>query len=148
LRSEILTTKRPVIVNGAPTTAEESFPTWRLMMKNVYALGAFPLTQDGFRFEIQYRDDNTGIPSNTLQNAQTAGIANQPLIQVLNLDKLDQSQFQNPDGFFDYVEGITVQSENGFVIFPEPEPFGEDLENQLTSPTDISTYVFKIVFRH
>jgi cell surface protein SprA len=146
LRSEILTTKRPVIVNGAPTTVEESFPTWRLMMKNVYALGAYPLTQDGFRFEIQYRDDNTGIPSNTLQNAQTAGIANQPLIQVLNLDKLDQSQFQNPDGFFDYVEGITVQSENGFVIFPEPEPFGEDLENQLTSPTDISTYVFNELY--
>jgi cell surface protein SprA len=74
------------------------------MMKNVYALGAFPLTQDGVRFEIQYRDDQTGIPSNVLQNAQTTGISNLPLLQVLNLDQLDQSQFRTSDGYFDYVE--------------------------------------------
>ena len=122
LRSEILKTKRENI-NGI----EESFPTWRLMMKNVYALGAFPLTQEGFRFEIQYRDDQTGIPSNVLQNAKTSGISNLPLLQVLKLDQLDQSQYKSPDGFFDYVEGITVNSQNGFIFFPEPEPFGNDL---------------------
>ena len=121
LRSEILTTKRTV------AGVEEAFPTWRLMMKNVYALGAYPLSQDGFRFEIQYRDDQTGIPSNVLQNSKTAGISNLPLIQVLKLDQLDQSQFRNADGFFDYVEGITVNSQNGFIFFPEPEPFGNDL---------------------
>ena len=131
LRSEILTTKRDKIVNGQ--TIETSFPTWRLMMKNVYALGAYPLTQDGFRFEIQYRDDQTGIPSNVLQNATTAGISNLPLIQVLKLDQLDQSQFRASDGFFDYVEGITVNSENGFIFFPEPEPFGNDLVAQNTN---------------
>lgn len=142
LRSEILQTKR----FNDQTGEDESFPTWRLMMKNVYALGAFPLTQEGFRFEIQYRDDRTGIPSNTLQNAETSGVANKPLLQVLNLDQLDQSQSQNADGFFDYVEGITVQSENGYVIFPEPEPFGQDLENQLTSATDVNNYVFKELY--
>jgi len=125
LRSEILKTKRDDGSGG-----EESFPTWRLMMKNVYALGAFPLTQDGFRFEIQYRDDQTGIPSNVLQNAKTTGISNLPLIQILKLDQLDQSQFKSPDGFFDYVEGITVNSQNGFIFFPEPEPFGNDLVKQ------------------
>ena len=122
LRSEILKTKRED-ANGV----EESFPTWRLMMKNVYALGAFPLAQEGFRFEIQYRDDQTGIPSNVLQNAKTSGISNLPLLQVLKLDQLDQSQYKSPDGFFDYVEGITVNSQNGFIFFPEPEPFGNDL---------------------
>ena len=125
LRSEILKTKREDGLGG-----EESFPTWRLMMKNVYALGAFPLTQDGFRFEIQYRDDQTGIPSNVLQNAKTDGISNLPLLQILKLDQLDQSQFKSPDGFFDYVEGITVNSQNGFIFFPEPEPFGNDLVQQ------------------
>lgn len=140
LRSEILQTKRPDGNGG-----EESFPTWRLMMKNVYALGAFPLTQDGFRFEIQYRDDQTGIPSNVLQNAQTPGIPNLPLLQVLKLDQLDQSQFRKPDGYFDYVEGITVNSENGFIFFPEPEPFGNDLEDQLTNPADAS-YLFKELY--
>ena len=149
LRSEILQTKRTV------AGLEESFPTWRLMMKNVYALGAYPLSQDGFRFEIQYRDDATGIASNVLQNAKTTGIANQPLIQVLKLDQLDQSQFRNPDGFIDYVEGITVNSENGYVIFPEPEPFGKDLIRDITitddegldpTTTDVSNYLFEELY--
>ncbi|MFY0602558.1 MAG: cell surface protein SprA [Flavobacteriaceae bacterium] len=140
LRSEILTTKRTV--GGV----EEAFPTWDLMMKNIYALGAFPLTQDGFRFEIQYRDDQTGIPSNTLQNATTTGIADRPLLQVLKLDQLDQSQFQTPDGYFDYVEGITVNSQNGYIIFPEPEPFGENLESQLTTTADRDLFLFKEMY--
>ena len=140
LRSEILTTKRDDGNGG-----DESFPIWRLMMKNVYALGAYPLTQDGFRFEIQYRDDETGIPSNVLQNAQTADIPNTPLIQVLNLDQLDQSQFRTADGFFDYVEGITVNSQNGYVIFPDPEPFGSGLANKLTNVADES-YLFKELY--
>ncbi|PWG05761.1 T9SS outer membrane translocon Sov/SprA [Polaribacter aquimarinus] len=130
LRSEILQTKRTNLTSGE----EEAFPTWRLMMKNVYALGAFPLSRDGFRFEIQYRDDQTGIPSNTLQNAQTTGISTTPLIQVLRLDQLDQTQFRSPDGFFDYVEGVTVNSQNGYIFFPEPEPFGKDLVKN--SPND------------
>ncbi|MFT6064658.1 MAG: cell surface protein SprA [Polaribacter sp.] len=133
LRSEILQTKR----TNATTGDDESFPTWRLMMKNIYALGAFPLTQDGFRFEILYRDDNTGIASNVLQNSNTENIPNVPLIQVFKLDQLDQSQFRTADGFFDYVEGITVNSQNGYVIFPEPEPFGNDLVLNQNDPTDV-----------
>ena len=138
LRSEILTTKR----TNPTTNLVEPFPTWDLMMKNVYALGAFPLSQEGFRFEIQYRDDQTGIPSNTLQNAQTPGVGTLPLIQVFNVDKLDQTQFRNPDGYFDYLEGITVNSQNGYVIFPEPEPFGHGLQSTLTNAVDQSLYVF------
>ena len=136
LRSEILTTKRTV------AGEEEAFPTWNLMMKNIYALGASPLTSDGFRFEIQYRDDQTGIPSNTLQNAQSTDIANKPLLQVFNLDRLDQTQYQTPDGYFDYVEGITINSQNGYVIFPQAEPFGNALELSLDASSDVDLYVF------
>jgi cell surface protein SprA len=142
LRSEIITTKRTVAGN------EEQFPTWKLMMKNVYPLGVFPLSQDGFRFEILYRDDQTGIPSNTLQNASTPGISNKTLLNVLSLDKLDQSSYAVPngDGFFDYVENVTVNSNRGFIIFPETEPFGSDLSNSLTSPTDKTDYVFNELY--
>lgn len=140
LRSEIITTKRKNTITGL----DEQFPTWKLMMKNVYDLGIFPLTQDGFRFEVLYRDDKTGIPSNTLQNATTPSITNKTLLNVLNLDKLDQSAFAVPngDGFFDYVENITVNSNKGYIIFPETEPFGADLSNSLTSSADKSTYLF------
>ncbi|MDG2193426.1 MAG: cell surface protein SprA [Polaribacter sp.] len=142
LRSEIVTTKRTVAGNVV------QFPTWRLMMKNVYALGVFPLLQDGFRFEVLYRDDQTGISSNILQNATTPGIANKTLLNVLNLDKLDQSFFAVPegDGFFDYVENVTVNSNKGFVIFPETEPFGADLSNALSTPSDKTDYVFEELY--
>lgn len=133
LRSEVLQTVR----QNPQTNEVEAFPTWRLMMKNIYALGAYPLSRDGFRFEIQYRDDQTGIASNILQNANTPNIPNTPLIQVLNLDQLDQSQFRTADGYFDYIEGITVNSSNGYIIFPEPEPFGNDLILDPSDPNDI-----------
>ncbi|SDS34212.1 protein involved in gliding motility SprA [Polaribacter sp. KT25b] len=140
LRSEILTTTRSDGFGG-----KEAFPTWRLMMKNVYALGAYPLTQDGFLFEIQYRDDKTGVSSNVLQNAQTADITNTPLIQVLKLDQLDQSQYKTPDGYFDFVEGITVNADNGYIIFPDPEPFGNGLAEKLTNTSD-EAYLFKELY--
>ena len=136
LRSEILTTKRTI------AGVEEAFPTWKLMMKNIYALGASPLTPDGFRFEIQYRDDQTGVSSNTLQNAQSVDISTKPLLQVFNLDRLDQTQYQTPDGYFDYVDGITINSQKGYVIFPEAEPFGDDLESSLDVQSDVDLYVF------
>lgn len=146
LRSEILNTVRPNTTTQ--TSLGEPFPTWRLMMKNVYALGAFPLQRDGFRFELLYRDDETGTLQNTLQKAQTPGITDKPLLRIVNLDKLDQSEFAVPngDGFFDYVEGVTVNSERGYVLFPETEPFGNDLKDELTSQTDQDKYVFEELY--
>ncbi len=145
LRSEILNTVRPNTTT--PTYLGDPFPTWRLMMKNVYALGAFPLQREGFRFELLYRDDQTGTLQNTLQNATTPGITDKPLLRVLNLDKLDQSEYAVPngDGFFDYVDGVTVNSQRGYVLFPEPEPFGADLKSQL-NVTDQGKYVFEELY--
>ncbi|SEC54574.1 cell surface protein SprA [Tenacibaculum sp. MAR_2009_124] len=140
LRSEILTTVRPGV------TPAEPFPTWRLMMKNVYALGAYPLRQEGFRFDLLYRDDQTGTLQNTLQNASTANIGSLPLMQIFHIDRLDQSQYQvaGGDGYFDFVEGATVNSEKGYIIFPDPEPFGNDsyLDNRLVGADDKTKYLF------
>ena len=71
----------------------------------------------------------------------------------MNLDRLDQTQFQTPDGYFDYVEGITVDSRNGYIIFPQPEPFGKDLLISNTdeigfdpATTDFETYGFEALY--
>lgn len=142
LRSEILNTVRPG--TSTPGFLGEAFPTWQLMMKNVYALGAFPLQREGFHFELLYRDDETGTLQNTLQNALTPKISDKPLLRIFNLDKLNQSEYTVPngDGFFDYVENITVNSERGYIIFPEPEPFGNNLKQELSNATDQRKYVF------
>ncbi|MDO6743106.1 cell surface protein SprA [Tenacibaculum soleae] len=152
LRSEILNTTRKNTV----TNEDEGFPTWRLMMKNVYALGASPLQREGFRFELLYRDDETGTLQNTLQKAETdkndpdedKQVRKKPLLRIFNLDKLDQSEYAVPkgDGFFDYVDGVTVNSERGYVLFPDPEPFGSDLKNVLTSTVDQDKYLFEELY--
>ncbi len=142
LRSEILTTTRE------NTQQKIAFPTWNLMMKNVYALGAFPLRQDGFRFELLYRDDETGILQNILQRAADANLRDKPLLNFFNLDKLDQSQYSvaEGDGFFDFVEGVTVNSQRGYIIFPEPEPFGANLDSRLTFQADKDKYLFNELY--
>ena len=133
LRSEIISTE---------------IPMWDLMMKNVYSLQTFRMQQDGFRLDVLYADDATGVPTNMLQNAATPGISDTTLLNLLEVDKLDQTQNYtiDGDGYFDYVEGITVNSEKGIIIFPTVEPFGEDLSNKLTDPAD-EVYTFEEMYR-
>ena len=80
---------------------------WDLMLKNVYSLGAYQMESEGFRLEVLYKDDQTGVPVNTLQNAKTENITTQTLLNLMRLDILDQNNFVKPkgDGYFDYVEG-------------------------------------------
>ncbi len=100
LRSEILQTKRPDGSGG-----EESFPTWRLMMKNVYNLGGFQLTPEDFRLnifyqyppELNYITAAEGIPENLITGtpevpavALPADVDQTTLIRVFNLDRLNQ----------------------------------------------------------
>lgn len=106
------------------TTVSPKLPMWRLMMKNVYSLGAYQLQSKNFKMNIKFLSDTTGIEINYLP---VGSIANQPLLQVMNLDRIDSNQESNSDGFFDYIEGYTVQSSNGKIIFPVAEPFGEHL---------------------
>ncbi len=124
-----------------------SLPIWDLMMKNVYQIpGAFQLNKDGFRFEIMYRDDETGVPVNILQNAKTPGLQDRTLLNLLRLDVLDQNNNTLPegDGFFDYVEKITINSQQGYVIFPIVEPFGRDLDDILDPEDD--AYIFNELY--
>jgi len=124
-----------------------NIPMFDLLMKNVYEIpGAFQLQKEGFRLELLYYDDSTGEPVNILQNAQTPGVNDRTIMNLLRLDRLDQNNNFKPegDGFFDYVEGITIDSPNGYFIFPTVEPFGEDLDDQLVPEDDI--YIFRELY--
>ena len=96
-----------------------------------------------FKLNIKYLSDTTGIEINYLP---VGAISNQPLLQVMNLDRIDSNQESNPDGFFDYVEGYTVQPSNGKVIFPVAEPFGRHLEKKIGDPALASQYIFKELY--
>ncbi|OOG74678.1 cell surface protein SprA [Flavobacterium sp. A45] len=131
-------------------------PVWNLMMKNIYQIqGAYQLQQEDFRLNILYKNpsalnyitpvDGFPFPANpTPENT----VENTTLLKVLNLDKLN---FNNDpqaggDGFFDFIQGLTVDTQNGRIIFTSKEPFGELLFNKLKDQgstqdyNDVSTY--------
>ena len=125
------------------TTVSPSLPMWKLMMKNVYSLGAYQLQKNNFKLNIKYLSDTTGVEINYLPIGE---ISNVPLLQVMNLDRIDSNQEPNSDGFFDYIEGYTVQSANGRIIFPVVEPFGSNLERKIGSTELAKDFVYKELY--
>lgn len=125
------------------TTVSPRLPMWQLMMKNVYSLGAYQLQSKNFKLNIKFLSDTTGTEINYIPAGQ---ISNQPLLQVMNLDRIDSNQESNSDGFFDYIEGYTVQSSTGKIIFPVAEPFGSHLERKIGNPAIASQYVYKELY--
>ncbi len=125
------------------TNLTPQLPTWELMMKNIYSIGAFQVNPDEFILEVLYNDDKTGTTINYLPEGE---IKNKILIRVLNLDNLNDQLDPVPDGRFDFITGITINPTNGRVIFPVLEPFGSYLEDKLKDPVAIEKYVFNELY--
>ena len=112
-------------------------PIWDLMMKNIYATGAFAISESDFEFQLLYSDPS---PRNFLTPADATTpwpeqFSNSTLLKIFNLDRLDayQNRSEAGDGFFDFVDGITVDASNGRIVFTQVEPFGDYLFGQLSS---------------
>ncbi len=109
-------------------------PVWDLMMKNIYSLGAYQLEREDFRMNILYTDPQ---PLNYIKPAEgttlPADVADTPLLRVFRLDQLNTNNdpIKGGDGFFDYVPQITIDPQNGNVIFTTVEPFGSWLFQKL-----------------
>jgi cell surface protein SprA len=117
-------------------------PVWNLMMKNIYQIpGAFQLQQDDFRFNILYTDPSplNYITEVSPANPLPADVEKTPLLKVFNVDKLNYNNDpqEGGDGFFDFLPGLTVDQQNGRLIFTTVEPFGKFLFDKLkTTPTE------------
>ena len=122
-------------------------PMWNLMMKNIYSLNTAQITRQGFQLRIIYKDDLTGIDNPNLQEGRRT--QNRPLVQLFGMDRLNQQLDGQPDGNFDFVENITVDSRYGKIIFPVLEPFGQYLEKQFDPDESNlkSKYVFNQLYR-
>lgn len=125
------------------TTVSPQMPNWDLMMKNIYSLGAYSVSKQNFKLNIKYLSDTTGTE---LTYIPAGAINGKPLIQVMNLDRLDANQESNIDGRFDYIEGYTVNSSNGKVIFPVVEPFGAHLRKQMGNDALADNYVYEELY--
>ena len=130
-----------------PARINTTIPTWDLMMKNIYNLNANQIQKEGFQLQIIYRDDRTGLDNPSLLEGQN--VKDVPLIRLLKLDNLNPQNDPQPDGNFDYVNGLTIRPEQGLVIFPVVEPFGKTLEvNFLPSEVNLEDkYVYDTLYR-
>ncbi|MEM1328249.1 MAG: cell surface protein SprA [Bacteroidota bacterium] len=122
------------------TTPRVDIPLWDLMMKNFYNIGAYQVDRKDFKLDVFYED--TGVNSD--QRASDPGrgrkrflpatnLEGVPLIRVFNLDELNVQGDPGRNGVFDYVPGLTIYPRTGRVMFPVLEPFGDHLEEQITT---------------
>jgi len=118
------------------TQINTSLPTWDLMMKNVYAVGSYNVQQEGFLLNILYKDPAVGVPSNYLKEGIPEFVKGVPLLKVFNLDNLNVQLTKQPDGVFDFINGITINTSNGRIYFPVLEPFGQYLHDKITGKAD------------
>jgi cell surface protein SprA len=117
--------------------------TWDLMMKNIYRLGERQVQKDKFRLNITYLSDTTGTYINYLPEG---AIKNEMLLRVMNLDRLNSQNNPHPDGIFDFLEGLTINPENGRIIFPVVEPFGSHLRKKIKNDVIADKYVYQELY--
>ncbi|WP_311949824.1 T9SS outer membrane translocon Sov/SprA [Mucilaginibacter terrae] len=123
-----------------------NLPTWGLMMKNIYSLGAYQVSPVNFRMTIARVDDQSNIEKPLLTEGDTT-VRGKLWLQLTNLDNLNQQNDKRPDGYFDFLEGITIDSQNGRIMFPTIEPFGSDLARRLAnSPNLLNRYVYQPLY--
>lgn len=125
------------------TAQSPQLAIWDLMMKNVYYLGAMQIQKEKFELNIVYRNDSIGT---NLRYLTEGNIKNQLLLRVMNLDRLDSKQDNNPDGKFDYVEGYTALSSSGRIMFPVLEPFGSHLKKMIGNDQLAEKYIFQELY--
>ena len=133
------------------TSVNTQIPLWKLMMKNVYSLGAYQVSEEDFRLNVLYKGEDDGVGKGYFTNVEEA-LQGVSLIRIMGLDRLNSQQAEYPDGVFDFIdhastEGGTIQSESGKIFFPTPEPFGKDLREALkNSPGAGDLYAFDSLY--
>ncbi|MDO4224339.1 MAG: cell surface protein SprA [Bergeyella zoohelcum] len=117
------------------TTVKTTSPMWELMMKNIYSLNANNISQQDFMLNVYYRSPQNGRV-NYLPNTN---LADTNLLRLFNWDRLNTNNDLQTDGgtigdgIFDFVEGVTVKSNDGKLIFTKVQPFGNYLQTALGS---------------
>ena len=118
------------------TTVKTTSPMWSLMMKNIYSLEANQISEDNFLLNVYYKDPQNG----RVNYLPGTNIEDKILLKALNWDRLNMnndlqtnSNGELGDGVFDFLEGVTINSSDGKVIFTKAQPFGSYLQGVLGS---------------
>ncbi|NJO91279.1 MAG: cell surface protein SprA, partial [Chloroflexia bacterium] len=128
-------------------------PAWDLMMKNVYSIGAYQVSQADFILDLYYNNPQTSVDVNYLPYD---GVNDRILMMQLDLDRLNLQNNLQPDGRFDYVpinyennkatNGGTIDPKTGRIYFSTIEPFGKTLRKKLEQSTLAPIQIEGIVY--
>lgn len=81
-------------------TVKTNLPTWDLMMKNIYSINGYQISNQNFKLDIYRIDDKTGVEMPLIrEGVNTIG---KQYIALTNLDQLNQQKERKPDGVFDF----------------------------------------------
>lgn len=125
------------------TSVRTQQPIWDLMMKNVYSLNAYQVSPENFLLDVYYKDPGGGDKRYLPDGGAISG---KQLIKVLNLDNLNNQRDPQPDGRFDFVDGVTINSRTGKIIFPVLEPFGSYMKKIINDEAKDDPYLYQILY--
>jgi hypothetical protein len=115
---------------------------WEHKLKNIYRLPVSRVAREGFEFDVKFQDN--GVYNPTFPPALQI---NSNLITILGLDKYSIGRTGTPDNKFDYIPGLTIDPENGFVIFPTLKPFLTVLQDyNVNGRTIDSSYWYRDIY--
>jgi len=117
-------------------------PIWDLMMKNIYGIGAYQVGREDFKLDVFYDDLDEG----NKRFLTETNLSSEPLIQVFNLDNLNHQGDPLKDGVFDFIPGLTINTQTGRVMFPVLEPFGSSLAMQISDPALREKFVYQELY--
>ena len=123
-----------------------TIPIWRLMMKNVYSFGGYQVQPTDFRMQVIYEDNKSGSFLNYLPVPSQKNIDGIPLIRILGLDRFNSQLEAKPDGNFDFLDGYTISSSQGRIVFPVLEPFGKSLLDSFHDKNIGETFVYDSLY--
>ncbi|MDX1444764.1 cell surface protein SprA [Lishizhenia sp.] len=134
-----------------PTITNPRNKLWDLMMKNVYSIGAYQVSQDGFKLNVFYNNPETSLPINFLPQ-----IDDRQLVDVIGMDRLNQNNRAQQDGVFDFVpinftnnmavNGGTINTRNGRIYFSTIEPFGKTIRKEMEDEGIAQVVIDNVVF--
>jgi len=81
-------------------TTKTNLPTWDLMMKNIYSIGGYQISQQNFKLDVYRLDNETGIEKPVMSEGINTN--SKLWINLLGLDRLNQQKERKPDGVFDF----------------------------------------------
>lgn len=126
------------------TNQRVDLPMWDLMMKNVYRIGGGDINSEEFELDVFYEDPGKGFKRFL---PEEANLNNIPLLTIFNLDQLNVTGDPQPDGRFDFINGITINPSLGIVMFPVLEPFGSTLRNRILEASgDPTKFVYQQLY--